>query len=123
MNMRLRFGLVLLIVLSLSRPAAAGTPFHGTVRDATTGQPAAGDNVILLRLGNGMEEEARVKADAQGAFALTGNSANAQYVVRVIHQGVNYDQTVLGSTIPVEIKVFDSVPKIQGLSGSIGIAQ
>jgi len=123
MHMRLRFGLALLIVLSSSRPASAGTTFHGTVRNATTGQPAVGDDVILLRLGNGMEEEARGKVDAQGTFALPGNSPNAQYVVSVIHQGVNYDQTVLGTTIPLEIKVFDSVPAIQGLSGSIGIAQ
>jgi hypothetical protein len=121
--MRLRFGLAVLIILSSSRPASAGTTFHGTVRNVTTGEPAVGDDVILLRLGNGMEEEARVRADAQGAFALTGNLPNAQYVVSVIHQGVNYDQTVLGTNIPLEIKVFDSVPAIKELSGSIGIAQ
>jgi hypothetical protein len=69
-----------------------------------------------------MEEEARTKTDAQGAFTLAGKSAGSAYVVRVLHQGVNYDQTVIG-TAPLEINVFDTVSKIKGLSGGIGMVQ
>jgi hypothetical protein len=94
----------------------------GTVHNQTTKAPAAGDEVVLLRLGNGMEEEGRTKTDAQGAFTLTGKTVKAQYVLRVLHQGVNYDQTVIG-TGPLEINVFDAVPRLNGLSGSIGMAQ
>ena len=94
----------------------------GTVHNQTTKTPAAGDDVVLLRLGNGMEEEARAKTDAQGAFTLAGKSAGARYVVRVLHQGVNYDQTVIG-TAPLEIDVFDVVSQLRGLNGSIGMVQ
>jgi hypothetical protein len=120
MNTRLlsRF---LLVLLALSASAGADA-ISGKVRNLTTGQPATGDEVILLRLGKGMEEETRARADAQGAFTLNSSSPNAQYVVRVIHQGVNYDQTVIGA-VPLAIQVFDAVPQIQGLGGTIGIAQ
>jgi len=120
MNTRLLSRLVLLLLaLSVSANAEA---VSGKVRNITTSQAAVGDDVILLRLGNGMEEEARAKTDAQGAFTLNSSSPNAQYVVRVVHQGVNYDQTVIGAA-PLAIQVFDAVPQIQGLGGTIGIAQ
>jgi hypothetical protein len=120
MNTRILFPiLLLLLALSVSANAEA---ISGKVGNVTTSQPAAGDDVILLRLGNGMEEEARAKTDAQGAFTFNPGSPKAQYVVRVIHQGVNYDQTVIG-TAPLAIQVFDAVAKIEGLGGTIGIAQ
>ncbi|HXB20677.1 MAG TPA: carboxypeptidase regulatory-like domain-containing protein [Candidatus Solibacter sp.] len=115
----------ILIVCCLSlHPAAAvaADTITGTVRNETSGQPAGGDEVVLLRLGEGMQEEARTKTDAQGAFTLNVSEAKAPYVVRVFHQGVNYDQSVTGSK-PLEIRVFDAVAKIPGMSGNIGIAQ
>jgi hypothetical protein len=120
MNTRLLPGFFLLL-MALS--ASANTDaVSGKVRNLTTGQPAAGDDVILLRFGNGMEEETRAKADAQGAFTFNPTSSKAQYMVRVIHQGVNYDQTIIG-TAPLAIQVFDAVHQIHGLGGTIGIAQ
>jgi hypothetical protein len=95
---------------------------NGTVRNRTAGKVAAGDEVILLRLKNGMEEEARTRTDAQGAFSLRLVFTDAPHMVRVVHQGVNYDQTVTGMG-PLEIAVFDAVPHIRDLQGNIGIAQ
>jgi hypothetical protein len=120
MNTRLPSRLVLLL-LALSASANAEA-VSGKVRNITTSQAAVGDDVILLRLGNGVEEEARAKTDAQGAFILNSSSPKAQYVVRVVHQGVNYDQTVIGAA-PLAIQVFDAVHQIRGLGGTIGIAQ
>jgi hypothetical protein len=114
--------LSMFVVAVLSASELRADNVKGTVHNQTTKTPAAGDVVILLRLGNGMEEEARTKTDAQGAFSLAGQSAGAAYVVRVLHEGVNYDQTVMG-TAPLEINVFDVVSKIKGLSGGIGMAQ
>ena len=94
----------------------------GTVRNATTGKPSAGDDVILLRLGQGMEEEARARTDAAGVFALNMTSPNAQHLVRVLHQKVNYDKPLTG-TAPLELIVYDVVAKVPGLGGNIGIAQ
>jgi hypothetical protein len=114
---------VLLMVCLLSATFARGAEtLRGAVTNQTTGRPAAGDDVVLLRLAEGMQEEARTKTDAQGAFALEVTVANAPHVIRVLHQGVNYDQTLSG-TAPLEVKVFDAVPKIPGLGGNLGIAQ
>lgn len=113
--------LLLLACVSLDSALAAQT-ISGRVQNQTTNRPAAGDQVILLRLAEGMQEEARTQTDAQGAFVLNRNDVNAQYVIRVLHQGVNYDQTVAGTT-PLELKVFDAVSRIPGLMGNIGIVE
>lgn len=114
--------LVLFFCCSFALSACAADAVNGTVRNRTTGKPAAGDEIILLRLQNGMEEEARSRADATGAFSLPLLSADTPHIVRAIHQLVNYDQTVSGKG-PLEIAVFDAVPHIRGLQGTLGIAQ
>ena len=113
--------LLLACCFSASFAFAADT-ITGTVRNQTTARPAAGDDVVLLRLTEGMQEEARTKTDVQGAFFLKVSVTKARHVVRVLHQGVNYDQTVTGD-VPLEIKVFDAVPRISGLNGNIGIVR
>src|SRR5215469_964674 len=120
--------LVCVLIACFSASAFGAASITGRVRNQTTAQLSAGDDVILLRFGKGMEEVSRTKTDAQGAFtfsgipALNGTSATDQYMVRVMHQGVNYDQTVIG-TAPLEINVFDAVSKITGLSGGIGMVR
>ena len=116
-----RNALLLLACISLNSAIAAQS-VSGRVQNQTTNRPADGDQVILLRLGEGMQEEARTTADAQGAFVLNRNDVNAQYVVRVLHQGVNYDQIVAGNA-PLDLKVFDAVSRIPGLMGNIGIVE
>ncbi|HZD93558.1 MAG TPA: hypothetical protein VE133_04845, partial [Candidatus Sulfotelmatobacter sp.] len=76
---------------------------------------------VLLRLGEGMEEQARTRTDAQGAFAFQV-TPDARHIVRVLHQGVNYDQSVNGAAV-LEIAVFDAVAKVPDMSGSLGIAR
>ena len=49
--------------MALGSYAAAET-LTGTVTNKTTNKPAAGDEVVLIKLANGMEEAARTKADA-----------------------------------------------------------
>lgn len=120
MNTRPLLAIAFLIALTL--PASAAAAISGTVRNSTSAQVAAGEDVILLRFGKGMEEVSRAKTDAQGAFTFNETSTTDQYMVRVVHQGVNYDQTVVG-TAPLAIQVFDAVAKIPGLSGKMGIAQ
>lgn len=114
--------LLLLFCCSCARLACADDTIQGTVRNQTTGKAAAGDEVILLRLQNGMEEEAKTRTDAAGAFSLSLSAADLPHVVRVVHQGVNYDQTASGKG-SLNIAVFDAVPRIRGLQGTLGIAQ
>ena len=113
---------LLLISMLWATTAMAAATITGMVHNQTTGQPAAGDEVVLLRLGEGMQEEARTKTDAQGAFILNVSFPKDLHVVRVLHQGVNYDQSMSG-TAPVQMIVYDAVTKVPGLAGSIGIAQ
>ncbi|HEX3091864.1 MAG TPA: carboxypeptidase-like regulatory domain-containing protein [Candidatus Angelobacter sp.] len=114
--------LLLLVCGSCALSAFAADTIQGTVRNRTTGKAAAGDEVILLRLQNGMEEEARARTDAEGGFSLPLLAAEAPRILRVLHQGVNYDQSLSGKG-PLEIAVFDAVPRIRDLQGTIGIAQ
>jgi hypothetical protein len=121
MNIRSRIKSALWLVYCFyALSAYAADTIHGTVRNQTTGQAAADDEVILLRLQNGMEEESRARTDAEGAFTLRIVS-DAQHVVRVIHQSVNYDQIVTSSSL--QIGVFDTVHAIPGLSGKLGIVK
>jgi hypothetical protein len=117
-------GICLLLACCLCAVAAAAADITitGAARNQTTGQPAAGDDVLLLRLGEGMQEGARIKTDTHGVFTVNAPAADAGYIVRVMHQGVNYDQMVIGKA-PLQIKVFDAVAKIPGLNGNMGIAQ
>jgi hypothetical protein len=76
--------------------------------------------VILLLLDQGMQEEAHTRTDAQGAFALKVQHTDKLHLVRVIHQGVNYDQRASAGDV-VSIDVFDAARKVQGVTGSIEI--
>ena len=113
---------LLLFCCSCALSAGAADAIQGSVRNRTTGKAAAGDEVILLRLQNGMEEESRTRTDAQGAFSLLRSTADVPHIVRVLHQGVNYDQTVSGNG-PLDVAVYDAVSRIRNLQGSLGIAQ
>lgn len=112
---------IFLCCLSAVAVFAADT-VSGKVLNQTTQRPAAGDDVVLLRMGEGMQEEARVRTDAQGTFSMNLSHPEAQYVLRVLHQGVNYDHTLTGASM-VQLEVFDTTPAIKGLQGVLGIAQ
>jgi hypothetical protein len=103
--------------------AALGASYiiTGSVRNQSRGQPAAGDDVILVRLDRGVRhEEARTKTDAHGTFILNVQHADKSYLVRVVHQGVSYEQQAsAGGTI--SIQVFDAAPRVQGVTGGIEI--
>ena len=73
------------LVLLLGAIASAQT-LTGTLKNGTTGKPAAGDDVILIKLAQGMEEAARTKADASGHFTFKLPDAGP-HLIRAIHQG------------------------------------
>jgi hypothetical protein len=121
----LRSALLLACCLAVNSAVAAGPQkLTGVVRNQTTGQPSVGDDVVLLRLaqGLGLQQEAQSKTDTRGLFSLNVKFPDAHLVVRVFHQGVNYDQAVTGSA-PLEMNVFDAVTKARGLTGNFGIVQ
>ena len=105
----------LTLTLLLASLAAAQT-LTGTVKNATSGKPAAGDDVVLLSLTQGMEESARTKTDAKGNFSLKLDDAQSPHLVRAIHQGVTYHRMAPPGTTSVEVEVFDASKKIDGIS-------
>jgi hypothetical protein len=106
---------VWLVVLLLSAAGSAQT-LTGTVKDATTGNPAAGDEVVLLSLGQGMEESGRTKADEKGSFSFKVDNPQAPHLVRVIHQDVTYHGMVPPGTNSVQVEVYDVEKKVEGVN-------
>jgi hypothetical protein len=104
-----------LAVLLLGTLASAQT-LTGTIKNSTTNKPAAGDEVVLLKLGQGMEEAGRTKADAQGHFTFRLDDAQSPHLVRAIHQDVTYHRMAPPGTTSVELEVYDVGKKIEGVS-------
>ena len=100
--------------------AAAANTITGSVRNQSTGQPSVADEVILLRLLDGMQEEARTKTGSQGGFSFNVQFSQGRYLVRVMHQAVNYDREAAAGG-DVAINVFDAAPRVKGVGGKIAI--
>lgn len=93
----------------------------GTATNKTNGHPAAGDDVVLIALGQGMQETTRTKTDAQGRFTLAGVD-EGMHLVRVTHDKVPYFTPVPpGSTAPIQVDVYDSAAKVEGISGEADV--
>src|SRR5712671_5231970 len=116
----MKISLVLCLLACCSMGSLAADTITGVARNQTLGLPAAGDEVILLRLDRGMQEVARTKTDPQGTFAFNVHSPDKLHLVRLVHQGVTYDQRAsAGDALSVD--VFDAASKVQGVTGSIEI--
>ncbi len=69
------------ILLLLCSVLSAET-ITGTVNNGTTGKAASRDDVVLIRLGQGMEEAARTRTDASGHFRFHPPDAGRTLFVR-----------------------------------------
>jgi hypothetical protein len=104
----------IVLILSLTSLAFSQT-LTGTVKNATTGKPAAGDEVVLLKLGEGMEEAGRTTTDAKGNFTFKLDDTQSPHLVRAIHQEVTYHRMAPPGTTSVELEVYDVGKKIEGI--------
>jgi hypothetical protein len=115
----LRFGYrrcgMVLVVCALCACGFAQT-LTGSVKNGTTGKVSSGDDVVLIKLAQGMEEAARTKTDAQGKFSFKLDDGGGPHLIRVIHQGVTYHKMAPPGTSAVEAQVFDVSSKLQGVS-------
>jgi hypothetical protein len=109
-------GLVVIVGFLLFSAIAWSQTLTGTVTNATTNKPAAGDDVVLLSLSQGMQEAGRTTTDARGHFTLKLDDAGSPHLVRVIHQGVTYHRMAPPGTTSVEVQVYDVSKKVAGLS-------
>jgi hypothetical protein len=106
---------ILIALVLLLTSLAASQALTGTVKNATTGKPAAGDEVVLLKLGQGMEEAGRTKTDAKGQFSFKLDDAQAPHLVRAIHQDVTYHRMAPPGTTSVAVDVYDVAKKVDGI--------
>jgi hypothetical protein len=118
--LRRRWWVQIVLTASMSASGFAADSISGVVRNQTRNEPAAGDQVILVRLDQSVEEEARTRTDEFGAFTVKIQVPEKPHLIRIVHQGVNYDrQTSPGESLTVD--VFDSATKVQGITGVIEI--
>jgi hypothetical protein len=106
----------ILLALLLASAFSPAETLTGTVKNGTSDKPAAGDEVVLLKLGQGMEEAGRTKADAKGAFSFKVDDTSSPHLVRAIHQGVTYHRMAPPGTTSVDVVVYDVSKKIEALS-------
>jgi hypothetical protein len=103
--------LTLMFVLASAFAAHAGT-LTGTVKNGTTNQPAAGVDVILIKLQGGMQPVQQTKTDASGAFSFNDpNLGTAPMLVRVVYRGVNYHEPIPPGKTGANIDVFEPTDK------------
>jgi hypothetical protein len=111
--------LVLAILVSCASPIVWAGTLQGTVRNGTTGQAAAGVDVILIQLQGGMQPVANTKTDAQGHFEFTHTQIGASpMLVRAVYRGVNYHEPIPPGKTSADIQVFEPTDK----AGTFAIA-
>ena len=112
---RVRNILLTIILLAAGSALASAASVSGTVTNGTQGKPAAGDEVVLIKLSSGMEEVGHTKTNAEGKFTFNVQEANSPYLVRAIHQEVTYHVPAPPGTNSVDVTVYDVAPKVEGV--------
>lgn len=114
---------VVVVLFAFLFAAPAFAAIEGTITNATTGKPAAGDEVALLDLSQGMTEAAKTKADASGHFKFDVQTGGGMpHLVRANHQGVNYFKMVPPGTSSADLQVYEAAKKIDGLTYNVETA-
>jgi hypothetical protein len=107
---------LVLTVFFLTASAFGADSLTGTVKNSTTGKPGAGDEVVLLKLGQGMEEAGHTKTDIKGKFSFTVDDVQSPHLVRAIHEGVTYHRMAPPGTTSVELEVYEVAKKVDDLT-------
>ncbi len=104
-----------LIVMLFTVSAFAVGPITGVVTNQTTGKPSAGDEVVLLRLAQGMQEAGHTKTDAKGKFTLDVPDSG-MHLVRVTHDKATYFKAIQEGTQSIDVDVYNAAAKVTGVS-------
>ena len=113
-NRTLRTALSPLCILLFAASAFAAS-ITGTVTNRTTGKPSAGDTIAVINTAQGMDELSKVISDAQGHFTATAPDGG-QILLHVTHKGAEYFKSVPSGNAPVDIDVYDSAAKVDGIT-------
>jgi hypothetical protein len=107
---------LLAAILTLALASAVAQTLTGTVTNGTTGQPAAGDEVILINLTTSMEIAATTIADSAGKFSFQLTGPAGPHLIRAVHQGVTYHQIAPPGVPTANVSVYDVAAKVTDLS-------
>jgi hypothetical protein len=100
-----------LLLLFLASAALAGT-VTGTVRNGTTGKPAAGVEMILIQLQGTMQPVANTTTDADGHYKFNNPGLGAgPMLIRAVYRGVNYHEPATPDKTTVDVEVFEPTDK------------
>src|ERR1039457_6687466 len=95
--------------------SAAAQTLTGTVTNGTTNKPAAGDEVIIINLANGMDVGGTTKVDSAGKFSFKV-TVPGPHLIRAVHQGVTYHQMAPPGVNTADVQVYDVATKVTDLS-------
>ena len=93
--------------------ALAQRTLQGRVVNGTTNRPVAQQRVELLTLGEGMNKNADAVSAADGSFrfTITESASSPHWLLRAIHQGVNYNLSVTPDqdlSQPVTVTIYET---------------
>ena len=108
------------VVLSAVVALALTVPGHaenlaGTVTNGTSGKPAAGAEITLIKLAQGMEEAGSTKADSKGKFSFKLDDAGGPHLVRATFQGAQYFKMAPPGTSTADLMVYDASKIVGGI--------
>jgi hypothetical protein len=97
--------------------AFAQQPISGLVVNGTTTQPAVGQRVELLTLGEGMKTASEAVSGPDGSFTFPAveNTQTPHLLLRAIYQGVNYNLSVSSHEEmekPVTLTIYEITQKL-----------
>lgn len=101
---------ILLFAFSL---AARAEILRGRVTNGTNNKPSPGDEVLLKRMGNGMEDAGKTTTNAKGEFSFEVPTSQMPYLIWVKHQNVMYTHLVQPGSGVSAITVFDGATEVQ----------
>lgn len=115
-----RLSRLLLPVILLAVPALLAESITGTITNKTTNKPAAGDDVVLIRLAQGMQEATRTKTDARGRYTLDVPDPGI-HLVRVTQDKANYFKPAPPGTTTVDLDVYNASAHVKGIVGEADV--
>ncbi len=99
---------------------ARAASITGTVTNRTTNKVSAGDDVVLIRLAQGMQEAARTTTDARGHYSIEVPDSQL-HLIRVTHDKANYFQPAPPGTTTVNVDVFNATAHVKGVTGEADV--
>lgn len=120
LDLSLRRAALAVVLFATFTSFAAAQTITGTVTNKTTNKPSGGDDVVLIRLAQGMQEAARTKTDARGHYSIAVPD-NGLHLVRVTHDKANYFQPAQPGVTEVNLDVYNAAAKVKGITGEADV--